>query len=236
MSLLRELECPVCLDYMLEEISLCNNGHSVCQKCKNKLNSQKCPICKSGFIPGRNLSLEKIAKETMFKCKNSECHLKFKGKNIIFHELNCREGVHDCFLSFTQCTWKGKLHNIRDHINQEHKYLKGNWRHYGWFSTYVLFYDGDVFVIFRKNQDDHQIFAGMHVGIKKYSVASKYKFVLEYQDKTQRGFELYVAAPCISKRDRNEMFNSDKVVVSKKMSDILRCDINDIIVTIELNN
>ena len=43
-SLLGELRCPGCAHPMLAPIRLCTNGHSICDKCTNKL--QECPLCK----------------------------------------------------------------------------------------------------------------------------------------------------------------------------------------------
>jgi hypothetical protein len=32
--LLKELECPVCLEYMESPIKLCENGHNICDNCR----------------------------------------------------------------------------------------------------------------------------------------------------------------------------------------------------------
>ncbi|KAJ4432539.1 hypothetical protein ANN_21162 [Periplaneta americana] len=43
-ELLQGLECPVCFDYMVPPITLCENGHNICKICKPKL--FECPTCK----------------------------------------------------------------------------------------------------------------------------------------------------------------------------------------------
>jgi hypothetical protein len=55
--ILKEIECPVCLEYMSPPISLCTRGHNLCDSCSRSI--PKCPICKEVFIT-RNLPLEVI--------------------------------------------------------------------------------------------------------------------------------------------------------------------------------
>lgn len=57
--ILRELECPVCVNYMIPPIRLCTNGHSLCEPCRFKLT--KCPICNGKFTEVRNRSLETVS-------------------------------------------------------------------------------------------------------------------------------------------------------------------------------
>jgi len=43
-DVLEQLECPVCMQYMLPPIALCSNGHNICSSCKPKI--QNCPTCR----------------------------------------------------------------------------------------------------------------------------------------------------------------------------------------------
>ena len=61
LDLLPELECPVCLEYMLPPITMCENGHNICSTCKPKL--LKCPTCSGAVMNVRNKSLENLAKK-----------------------------------------------------------------------------------------------------------------------------------------------------------------------------
>jgi hypothetical protein len=58
----KELECPVCFEFMLDTIRICNTGHSFCDLCAKQL--RKCPLCKARIsMDRRNLLLEQVAKE-----------------------------------------------------------------------------------------------------------------------------------------------------------------------------
>ncbi|KAG5869055.1 hypothetical protein JTB14_032241 [Gonioctena quinquepunctata] len=56
-SLLTELECPICMEYMKPPIWMCSMGHSICNSCKP--NVMKCPTCQVGLKRNRNFALEK---------------------------------------------------------------------------------------------------------------------------------------------------------------------------------
>jgi hypothetical protein len=56
--ILKEIECPVCFEYMSPPIMLCRRGHNLCFTCRKGIS--KCPICKELFIT-KNLVLEEIA-------------------------------------------------------------------------------------------------------------------------------------------------------------------------------
>lgn len=120
MSLLKSLECPICLEYMIAEISLCESGHSVCQKCKDQLNPARCPTCRRGFTTGRNYALEDIASTTPFPCKYKGCDVQLQGKDMKNHLLKCDFRTETCILSFDKCTWKGTRKEIREHILDVH--------------------------------------------------------------------------------------------------------------------
>jgi hypothetical protein len=56
--ILKEIECPVCFEYMSAPIILCRRGHNLCDTCRKGISV--CPICKEVFIT-KNLALEEIA-------------------------------------------------------------------------------------------------------------------------------------------------------------------------------
>ncbi|PSN36228.1 hypothetical protein C0J52_22803 [Blattella germanica] len=55
---LNEIECPVCLEYMVRPIVLCISGHNFCGNCRKQMSD--CPICKKHFFT-RNIALEEVA-------------------------------------------------------------------------------------------------------------------------------------------------------------------------------
>jgi len=64
------LECPVCYECMEPPIRLCRNGHSICSKCRPRLNN--CPICRRTILLTRNFALEAVAEQCLEKCGNSD--------------------------------------------------------------------------------------------------------------------------------------------------------------------
>ena len=66
MGLLGELECPVCMEYMLPPITFCLNGHNICNNCKPMLTN--CPTCRQPFVNIRNVALEKLARQMKYPC------------------------------------------------------------------------------------------------------------------------------------------------------------------------
>ena len=57
-ALLKELKCPVCMEYMVPPIKLCMNGHNICSKRRERV--QCCPTCRDKFSEIRNVALENI--------------------------------------------------------------------------------------------------------------------------------------------------------------------------------
>ena len=67
-SLVSELlECPVCMELMVYPVKIyqCDNGHAICETCKNNSEVSSCPSCRFWFTsaspPKRNLLAEKLA-------------------------------------------------------------------------------------------------------------------------------------------------------------------------------
>jgi E3 ubiquitin-protein ligase SIAH1 len=122
-DLLKELECPICLEYMVSTISMCENGHNMCTCCRSKVSN--CPSCKGEFIKGRNITLEKVAAIAVYPCKNREagCKKALKKDNITYHILACGYQSRECpfrKLSDMNCTWTGALTLIQSHVKTDH--------------------------------------------------------------------------------------------------------------------
>jgi len=117
-DLLNELECPVCLDYMVPPIKMCQTGHSICQTCRSKLLS--CPLCQKVFLEVRNISLENVIHKIHFPCVNKSlgCNAKSPIKQRDAHKGNCPFREYDC--SVENCPWSGKLEDIINHWNSKH--------------------------------------------------------------------------------------------------------------------
>jgi len=120
-ALLRELECPVCKEYMAPPIKLCRNGHNVCSKCRER--AQRCPTCRSKFSKIRNLALESIAKSQKYPCANrqSGCLELFSIEHIAEHHTVCVYGKIKCPLHLLKtCSWNGLRSNLKEHAKAAH--------------------------------------------------------------------------------------------------------------------
>ena len=98
-DLLNELECPVCLEYLMPPIVFCLNGHNVCPRCRPKL--KVCPNCRQPFVNIRNIALEKMSRQIEYPCiyRRSGCMeiITFDLKQQ--HEKMCTFNKHNCPLS-----------------------------------------------------------------------------------------------------------------------------------------
>ena len=121
--LLQELECPVCMEYMVPPIMLCNNGHNLCCNCRITLD--KCPVCRGPFLKVRNLSLENLAAETLYPCKNNQIGCtKLVTKGLASrHAAECTSDSHKCpfaKISNIRCSWTGPMDTVRTHVEIGH--------------------------------------------------------------------------------------------------------------------
>lgn len=213
-SILSELECPSCKDYMIEEIVVCEEGHSTCWKCKKEgLNNGMCVICQKTFAVERNHTLEKVVATFKFPCKNQGCGKMLDAKNIYSHERSCEFGVYECVLYFTGCPWSGKLSELSKHIKSKHKEHTKGFVSVNNVKTMVNFFKDDVFVIFNKHTDYSVTFAATYNGTKK--TPKDFKLRVAYVDQSEKGYELVATMPCIARCKLEEVFESDKFVLSK---------------------
>jgi len=124
--LLSELECPVCMEYMKPPITLCVNGHNICNTCKQKI--PHCPTCEQQFLNTRNVALEKVAIELNYPCvyRKYGCSETYKLDFIGKHQDRCQYIPQPCpvnKLNLGTCTWTGISSSIMSHLNHKHKNL-----------------------------------------------------------------------------------------------------------------
>ncbi|XP_069354805.1 uncharacterized protein [Maniola hyperantus] len=92
-SLLRLLECPVCLECMEPPMSQCRRGHLVCVRCRARLAG--CPVCRTTFSSVRNRAMEGVAEILRYPCRHGcgqETHLRLRAS----HEANCANRRYRC--------------------------------------------------------------------------------------------------------------------------------------------
>lgn len=116
------LECPVCYECMEPPIRLCRNGHSICSKCRPRLNN--CPICRRTILLTRNFALEAVAEQCLEKCGNCDvgCNVKKTSvQDIINHMEICPYRLYSCEPGRSVgCTWVGRRWQILDHMHGAH--------------------------------------------------------------------------------------------------------------------
>jgi len=122
-ALLKELECPVCTQYMSSPIKMCENGHNICEGCKGRLSN--CPSCRGMFVNVRNKALETLAAAAIYPCKNREdgCAETFTANDEGNHLAECLFQSKECpfrKLPGCRCTWTGTLSDIPVHIKDKH--------------------------------------------------------------------------------------------------------------------
>lgn len=120
------MECPVCYNYLLSPIYQCINGHSICEICKNQLNTE-CPVCREEFQENRNLVLEKMTQFIVYPCKHykSGCLYTCKASEIQNHEKRCVFGPYKCPLKEApiNCNWEASFAEVTNHIDNQHDEL-----------------------------------------------------------------------------------------------------------------
>jgi E3 ubiquitin-protein ligase SIAH1 len=121
-ALLSDLECPVCMEYMVPPIKLCNNGHNICSKCRDQVDC--CPTCRTKFTDIRNVALESIARRQKYPCANrgSGCFDLFSIEHIAEHQAVCTYGPIICPLNKTRsrCSWEGVICDLEEHAKTAH--------------------------------------------------------------------------------------------------------------------
>jgi E3 ubiquitin-protein ligase SIAH1 len=177
-ALWSDLECPVCIQYMVPPINLCTNGHNICSRCRESL--QCCPTCRAKFLETRNVALENIARRMKYPCVNRQngCLELFSIEHIVKHHAGCVYGEIKCpFHLVETCSWNGLKNHLMEHAKAAHK--KHFWEgsgfispHYTW-CFWMLFCFGDLFIYYFKKRDSRYYAAVQLIGTS--SEASKYK-------------------------------------------------------------
>ena len=178
-ALLRDLECPVCMEYMVPPIKLCMSGHNICSRCRWTV--QRCPTCRAKFSEIRNVALENIVRRQMYPCANRQngCLDLFSIEHIAEHQAVCVHGKIKCpFHVNRKCSWKGFKSNLKEHAKTAHPegYFEESTLRSSLFLDgilTVLSCFGELFVHYKRIQDGTLYCAVQLIGTS--SEASKYK-------------------------------------------------------------
>jgi hypothetical protein len=180
-ELLKELECPVCLEYMSSPIKMCENGHNICGSCKERL--LNCPTCRGTFLNVRNVALEKLAATAIYPCKNCEagCEETFTLDDRNKHLSVCVYQSRKCPFA---CSWTGILSDIPVHIRTVHESgIAEAPEHFnvklldllrGRIYYQLVLVMGEFFCLIWSTVDEDIDFIIMHIGVKENSEAFKF--------------------------------------------------------------
>jgi len=193
-DLLKELECPICMEYMVSAINMCENGHNMCNSCRSKMSI--CPSCQGEFIKGRNITLERVAARTMYPCKYREagCKRALKKDNVSYHNIACFYQSRECpfrKLSDVNCPWTGALTDIETHVRSAHVDQKAE--HSGPFEVKLqnfnkarrfckaIFTLGKLFYLVWETTHSTFYFAVFCIGLKDEAARFTYDFIIGKQ-------------------------------------------------------
>ena len=213
-ELLQQLECPVCMEYMLSPITMCKKGHNICNNCRSIL--KKCPTCRQEFNI-RNVFLENKARDILHPCiyRKSGCkEVGFQGL-ISGHQAECPYGSHKCpfaKVANENCPWEGPLADIKVHIMSQHNALitvvEGkqlivctNYTYYR-----ALFTLDEVFFYISKLQGGKFYVCVLYVGSKEKAKQFSYRIKLSNPETRQ-----YVS---MTQRTRSFMENIQDIFVN----------------------
>jgi len=175
-ALLKELECPVCMQYMVPPIKFCTNGHNICSKCKESI--QCCPTCRASFSEIRIVTLENIVRRQKYPCANRQngCLELFAIEHIAEHHAVCAYAKMKCpFNVIETCFWNGFKNDLKGHAIVAHRIF--NEPTFVSFSlesaVVILSHFGELFTHYKKKTDGRYYCAVQLIGTS--SQASKYK-------------------------------------------------------------
>ena len=176
--LLSDLECPVCMQYMVPPIKLCTNGHNICSRCRQSV--QYCPTCRAEFLQTRNVALEHIIRRQKYPCANKQggCHDLLSIEHIAEHNAVSLYGKIKCPLNLCKkCFWNGLKNDLKEHVKAAHpkSFLETSAFHYSTtlYSLAIIPCFGELFT-YNQQKNDGRIYGAVQL-IGTSSEASKYK-------------------------------------------------------------
>jgi Seven in absentia protein family. len=220
---MKELECPVCLDYMMPPIVMCESGHSICSKCRPNLS--KCPYCRQPFLNLRNKALESLSLRVKHPCchKSYGCQLVFRADVKADHEIECPYRPYTCPLlkdNRIMCQWSGIHGDLKEHIQTKHKDRVtdiNSWKHvcirkYKEENKYtrVIFACDEIFYQQFEVIDSTFYFVVQHVGPENCGSSFQYCFNLAKKDNAEYVSVGFVAQSC--KVDTETIYRSGQCV------------------------
>ena len=136
-TMIEQFECKICVAASMGKIFVCQNGHSICEQCFERLTLPKlCPCCKQKFACCnakviRNLTMEKLIFSTELPCKyyNHGCKQQTVGNQRIEHLKSCACRPFLCPFScailplFDECLFStNSIDELLLHVESKHNF------------------------------------------------------------------------------------------------------------------
>ncbi|XP_063379468.1 E3 ubiquitin-protein ligase siah-1-like [Cydia fagiglandana] len=116
-SILRLLECPVCMEWMEAPITQCRRGHLVCGACRKRLDA--CPVCRTPFSSVRNRAMEDVAGVLRYPCRHG-CGRFLRAPRRRRHEASCAARRHACPLPACRAAPPLPRDKLQHHAQTKH--------------------------------------------------------------------------------------------------------------------
>ena len=197
-SVLIELQCPSCKQYMVPPINFCLGGHNICNNCRPTAST--CPTCKQWFLETRNVSLENLSLQMKFPCRYSKygCKNTFPYNVFREHEAICGYSPQTCPVDFLRlkmiCTWTGIAKDVKTHLQAAHEELCEDYNAKHWLllpfsnascSYKFLFAYNEIF-FFRLLISNGIMYVVLHyVGPAKNDLKYQYKVMVMNNENTE---------------------------------------------------
>ncbi|PSN33228.1 hypothetical protein C0J52_23649 [Blattella germanica] len=203
-DLVQELECPICLEYMIPPITVCENGHSICNSCKPGLD--KCPNCRGNLMAAINRPMENLSQQITHPCKNRDygcaVHVLLDFKEQ--HEKECTLSPRNCPLyglifdflgpwlripSDFKCSWIGLHSALGTHLENDHYALdhipSQLYLSIDEANCFLFYIDGNLFYCFSRAVNSCLRVMVMFLGSPEKANNYKYKVTIKTQDDEQ---------------------------------------------------
>ncbi|XP_056637059.1 uncharacterized protein LOC130445460 [Diorhabda sublineata] len=220
-ELLQELECMVCLEYMVPPIYQCIIGHSICTDCKKSVS--ECPTCRSEFQNTQNFALAQIIQHINYPCKFKRCDHMAKAKDIKLHEATCVHSLYKCPLrDYFDCNKEMGYKDIYDHVESQHYEnlleldtvtmpfyrQENNPLETNIDDCFIIKHDSLLFKVHFTFMDESFMFAGQFIGPSGES--TKYHFEVEIYDTYGHDCRALMSKPCGPMTGNETAFDDDR--------------------------
>lgn len=215
-EMLTELECPVCLNYIIPPIFQCVTGHSICSTCKEKVS--QCPLCQRQIGETQNFTLEKMAYLLNYPCRNAEngCDFVDKAGKIKQHQKYCNFGTQNCPLkNYETCNWKGTGKEINRHIQCCHHdsvleldtvrlFIDGDYLDQEENMCYAMKFSDAMFLLHYRYYNSTFYWAMQLIGPPEQAL--NYKFEIDICDNNNHNQKLFLRSFCSSLKEKDQCF------------------------------